>query len=425
MSTIPTLNSAYGFTQPLLDQAQPPIIAPRAPLPTDKAQLGSIWVDKPAGQAFVLTAITNNLSNWEGLAGAVSLPSLTVNPGPISLTGVTTINTTGAASTTIGNPSSNINLNGFVNANDGMSVLDGVTLKGGTAIENGTADNTTIGTGGTGVVFIGNITGGTVFTGPLTANPGPISLTGTTTINTTGTANTTIGAAATGSGNVGIAGTDISLVANTDLSLFATANLSIEGATFINFSTSSNTLIGNTGDTSLFGTLITIGGSANTGTININGAPININPSPGIGATVIGNTTGNTSVTGTLTTSNTINVSAGGMVVNGTTAINVGTAQNTGIGTSGTGVVALGNTTGGTAVTGNLSVASGNISITTPTNGLLLPGPVRIISGAGTPANGLAIETGDLYINTTATTTTTRLFIATGAGAWTSFTALA
>ena len=95
----------------------------------------------------------------------------------------------------------------------------------------------------------------------------------------------------------------------------------------------------------------------------------------------MGNATGNTAVTGTLTTS-----------------------------------------AGITATTGNITATNGNIVLSTAATYISLPGPVFIYSGAGAPANGLALHTGDLYINTTAASTTTRLYIATGAGAWTYFT---
>ena len=54
-----------------------------------------------------------------------------------------------------------------------------------------------------------------------------------------------------------------------------------------------------------------------------------------------------------------------------------------------------------------------------------LPGPIYLYTGAGVPAGGLALHTGDLYINTTAASLTTRMYIATTAGTWTNFTTAA
>lgn len=70
--------------------------------------------------------------------------------------------------------------------------------------------------------------------------------------------------------------------------------------------------------------------------------------------------------------------------------------------------------------------ASGNVVISAPTSGapLQLPG-ASIYTGAGDP-NGVinVTQVGDLYINTTAATATSRLFIATDLiGTWTFFTA--
>lgn len=95
---------AYGLSQSLLSVFPQPIISNRAPSTGDKAQLGTVWVDKPNNNAYVITSIINNSATWIGIGGgAGDFSSLTVTPGPISLTGATTINTTGTAATTIGN----------------------------------------------------------------------------------------------------------------------------------------------------------------------------------------------------------------------------------------------------------------------------------------------------------------------------------
>lgn len=203
MSTIQNLHVAYGFTQPLLNQISPPILAPRSPLATDKAQLGTIWINKILNVAFVLTSIDNNQANWQALAGAVSLPSLTVNPGPVSITGavtiegVTAINATGVDSTvigfggtgsvTIGNNIGGVNFQGEVavfegmSVGDGLQVEDGFTANGPMDLNVGEADATSIGTGGTGSVSIGNVTGQTTFTGQVNITTGDLQF------NTAGT----------------------------------------------------------------------------------------------------------------------------------------------------------------------------------------------------------------------------------------------
>lgn len=338
MSKIQNLNTSYGLNQPLNELPFPPIIALRDPETNDKANLGTMWVNKDAGRAFVLTSIVNGSYIWEPLAGAVTLPSLTVNPGPISLTGDTTINITGTEQTSIGNTSADVFLTG---------------------------DNVNITGSGTGV----------------------ITLSGETAIN---------------------------------------------GDTFINFATNNNTTIGNTGDTSIFGNNITIGSILSLPLTFIFGDPVSINNS-GAGATRIGNSTGGTTVDGLILINNGANIS-NGLIASGSIGLNVGSSSNTSIGTLGTGTVTIGNTTGNTGITGDLTVstditstsgditaASGNVNCVR----LNIGGPVSIQAGAGAPAGGLAVNVGDLYINTTAATASTRLYIAISAGVWASFTASA
>jgi hypothetical protein len=72
----------------------------------------------------------------------------------------------------------------------------------------------------------------------------------------------------------------------------------------------------------------------------------------------------------------------------------------------------------------NVGGAATFSSVTT-TSTLNLPGPVFIRSGAGVPAGALALHIGDLYINTTAATAATRIYIATAVGVWTNLTAAA
>ena len=130
---------SYGLTQPLITQNPVPVIALRAPTVADVGHaLGTLWIEPKntssvaQNLAWVLTSVINNKANWLALVGgggAGSFASLVVTPGPISLTGTTAINTTGAAVTTIG-------------------------------------------TGGTGAVNIGNATGNVAVTGTLTSTVG-------------------------------------------------------------------------------------------------------------------------------------------------------------------------------------------------------------------------------------------------------------
>jgi hypothetical protein len=205
----------------------------------------------------------------------------------------------------------------------------------------------------------------------------------------------------------------------------------------VNASTTSITMTGNTEiNTSGTGLLTEIGNSSNTlvllgsssslestGTTEINGSPVSINIAPAIGNTVIGNDTGGVTVLGatveiggtdsvveintTSTNDTTIGNPTSITFITGPTEINNTGPDNTFIAVAGTGAVFIGNTTGNVDLSGQLS----------------LVGPVQVLTGSGAPASGLAINVGDLYINRTAASTTTRLYIATAPGSWTFFTA--
>ena len=255
-----------------------------------------------------------------------------------------------------------------------------------------------------------NVEGGAGVFSSLTVTPGPISLTGTTTINTTGAATTSIGSVNGASG--------ITL-------LVGTGNFSLDGAAGSTYAIGASTV----------GGTISIGGSAQTGNFTL--APstaaltIAIGNGNGAKAINIGNgISGNTiSVgNGANTSAQIINLAAGASGADST--VNVlsgnGTAGaqtfNLFIGTRagqaniGTGaaahVVNIGSSTAGNITNLSSAVTS-------------LPGPVYVYTGAGAPDNGLALHVGDLYINTTAASDVTRMYIATAAGAWTNVTCAA
>jgi len=91
------------------------------------------------------------------------------------------------------------------------------------------------------------------------------------------------------------------------------------------------------------------------------------------------------------------------------------------------GIITMAVATGGTTlqVSGGIEAVTGSVTIAAAGSGVILPGPVQVISGAGAPATGLALHIGDLYINTTAASATTRLYIATAVGTWTNVTCAA
>jgi hypothetical protein len=309
------------------------------------------------------------------------------------------------------------------------STVGGVTIHGGKATAN-SIDITTAAAGG------------------ITASYGSsgMTLTGTGTFALATGANTTsISADAVGS----------TLNLGTGAAVIKNINIGGTGANVIalgNTQTAGSIAIGN----AMTGGTITIGGTGlQVGTISI---------APGTGAQAVNIATGGTGVktihigtgaignlitigTVTAAASLTLNSGSAGTLITstgaftvhtGTSAINIGTdvadhaiiiGGNSGVNAldlvTGTGALTI-TSTAPTAVSvtaGDLELADGDLVLATAATKIVLPGPVNILTGAGVPANALAQNCGDLYINTTAVTTITRLYIATGAGAWTYFTA--
>ena len=166
-----------------------------------------------------------------------------------------------------------------------------------------------------------------------------------------------------------------------------------------------------------------------TTTINTSGSAVTTIGTGGTGAVHIGNATGNTSVTGTLSATGTISSSAGSVTAFlGVTGASVTATSGDITATLGNIAASNGTVTGDTGViatTGNITATDGNVVLSTAGTYISMPGPVFIYSGAGAPANGLALHVGDMYINTTAASATTRLYIATAASTWTNVTCAA
>ncbi len=154
-------NVGYSLNQPLTIMAPMPIVGRRAPTVNDiNYQIGQEWVFPASNAVYFLTSVVSNSASWtlSSSGGAGVFSSLTVTPGPISLTGTTSINTSGAAATSIG-------------------------------------------TGGTGAVNIGNTTGNTAVTGTLTTSAGITATTGNI-VASAGNLTATLGNIAASAGSV-------------------------------------------------------------------------------------------------------------------------------------------------------------------------------------------------------------------------------
>lgn len=73
----------------------------------------------------------------------------------------------------------------------------------------------------------------------------------------------------------------------------------------------------------------------------------------------------------------------------------------------------------------DITTGLGSVRVNAATQGYYLPGGMRIVSGAGAPAGALALVAGDMYIRSDPASAVTRLYIATGPGAWTNVTCAA
>ena len=156
MSSRQLQQNLYGFPSPLSKQAYPPIQSNRAPLTTDYAPIGSIFVNQLTNSAYVLTSIVSNSATWDLINNAGGSGSFTT----LSVSGLSTLGATNILGT------ANVNVSG--------------------------AAVTTIGTGGTGSVSIGNATGGVVLPagGNVAVTPGTQTIASPA---STGTLNTRVG----------------------------------------------------------------------------------------------------------------------------------------------------------------------------------------------------------------------------------------
>jgi len=139
--------------------------------------------------------------------------------------------------------------------------------------------------------------------------------------------------------------------------------------------------------------------------------------------------TGNSTVTGSLSATTSV---ASGTTLTAGTSLAVTTSAVIGTNltlTAGNLLLSAGNATltnGNLVITaGNATLTNGELTISTAAKGITLPGAVRIMTGAGAPANGLATAIGCIYIRTDAAAAAERIYIATGVGAWSNVTCAA
>jgi hypothetical protein len=174
------------------------------------------------------------------------------------------------------------------------------------------------------------------------------------------------------------------------------------------------------------------GGAINptAGNINLLGTTNQITTT-GSGSTITWSTPttfiapGSIASTSTITAATGLTVTAGGAAVTGTTNINTTGAAVTTLGTGGTGAVHIGNATGNTAVTGsltasttltatlgNITATNGNLAMSTAGNKLLIPATSSATCSAGTFVLAGAATT---VVSNSAVTANSLIFLSTQA----------
>lgn len=329
MSTIPNLNTAYGFNQSLLNIPPQPIISSNVPGINNKAQLGTIWINKSAQTSYILTAIANNSAIWEPVGGGGGVNTVNANSGSatgsggaMSFVGGPNISTSGSSSTVTISLGSTVSVANTVTAGTGLIATTGnVVATAGNIVLPATS------TSSTGAIVAGTVpvlqyTGtGNIFVGANTAN-----------FTTTGTNNALYGAGAcaaitTGSQNVVLgnqAAKNATTFSNNIIAGYQAGN---------NYTTSesSNIIIGNSG-TILDANTIRIGTQGSgTGQQNIafmagingntvsNAKIVTINSSTNQLGTV---SSGSSLVTWSAVTGATALVTGNGYIVNGGSTVN-------------------------------------------------------------------------------------------------------
>lgn len=94
-------NSAVGQSEPFVNVFPFPISALRDPTVMDRAEIGTLWINTASNDAFVLTSIVANSSNWSTIGGGGGVfNAINLNPGPFMQAGLGahTVNITGAIS---------------------------------------------------------------------------------------------------------------------------------------------------------------------------------------------------------------------------------------------------------------------------------------------------------------------------------------
>lgn len=471
-----TPDLAYGIGDALIPLAPLPIIAHRDPGVADQAQLGTTWVNEKTGAVFILARILSNSSDWVTSpvsGGSGSFTDLTTTgAGGLTILGAGGINVgTGAftvdssGDVVIGGNLSvagTFTFSGTLNFTSAAEIMIESTFNGAPSIlleANGGANEQILlhsvqGTSATSIELLSTL-GGVHIEGNSNSSSaivldaanaaGGITLSaGTNGIGMTAVNGAIALSSGTGAINIGVdasahaitlgnstGATSIALNVGTgalDLGVNAIAHVitigNVTGATAVNINAGS-------GGFSVLTTNAALSLSSGTGVLNISAdgaaTTVNIATAAAVKTLTAGSVTG-ASVSTLRAGSGGLNLTAAnGAVVmtSGTGALSISDDAAATVVRVGTGAAAKTVAVGSTNTTSTTTLQGGTGGVVVSAPFLALPGPIYIYTGAGAPGNPLALHVGDLYINSTAASAVTRMYIATGVGAWTNITCAA
>lgn len=435
---------AYGIGDDLIPLAPLPIIALRDPGIADQAQLGTTWVNKSTGAVWILARIVANASDWVTspvIGGAGVFTSLQVTSGSLTVdAGAGGINV-GAGNFSVDNAgntvTNDITVNGTATLNGDFDLTSAAlidltsTLNAAPSVllaANGGANEQILlhsvqGTSASSIDLLSGLGGIVVSAGSNSSSAVHLiasNAAGGITASA-GTGGITLAAA---NGAIALTSGAGAINVGADAVAHAITIGNLTGATAVDLNAGS----GGIGIAALNGAVQITSG---TGQMDISSdtaaTTVNFASGAAVKTLVIGSTTG-ASVTsmrsGTgglslLSTNSALAISSGTGVMNisadgSATTVNIATAAA---------VKTV--TVGSTNTTSATTIRAGTAGITLTAPFVALPGPVYMYTGAGAPGNPLALHVGDIYINTTAASAVTRMYIATGVGAWTNVTCAA
>lgn len=432
-------DQAYGIGDALIPLAPIPIIAKRDPKTSDLAQLGTTWVNESTGAVWILAQIATNSANWVTspvIGGVGVFTSLEVTSGDLTIDN-------GAGGINVGAGNFTVSNTGNVVVAGDLSVAGTLTFTGTldfdspaeiqvTSTFNGAPSVLVAADGGANEqIYLHSIQGTAINAIRIRSELGGVSIEATNntanaiTLNASdvsggismdaGTSGITM---LSSNGPVQISSGTGAITIGTEAAAHSITVGNVTGATGVTVNTGS-------GGFSVLTTNAALSLTSGTGVINISADGT---------ATTVNVATANAAKTLTLGSTNagsstTLRSGAAGMSINsnggaltmvsGTGALNISndaaaTTVNVGTGAA-VKSVTVGSTTGASATTIN----AGSAGVTLGGAFVALPGPVYIYTGAGAPNNALALHVGDMYINTTAASAATRLYIATAASTWT------